>query len=75
MYFYVSVLYVIIDQTLVNSLHGLLNCELGGLECRVTTKDIYLVSIVYTCNTYVVMHWSMQFISLVSGRYSYVLTA
>jgi len=28
-----------IDQTLVNSLHGLLNCEIGGLDCRVITTE------------------------------------
>jgi len=24
---------------LVNSLHGLLNCEIGGLDCRVITTE------------------------------------
>jgi len=34
------VLYTNIDQTLVNSLHGLLNCEIGGLKyCRVITTE------------------------------------
>ena len=28
-----------IDQTSVNSLHGLLNCEIGGLDCRVITTE------------------------------------
>jgi len=28
-----------IDQTLVKSLHGLLNCEIGGLDCRVITTE------------------------------------
>ena len=28
-------LYTNIDQTLMNSLHGLLNCEIGGLDCHV----------------------------------------
>ena len=27
------VLYTNIDQKVVNSLHGLLNCEIGGLDC------------------------------------------
>ena len=27
------------DQTLVNSLHGLLNFEIGGLECHVITTE------------------------------------
>ena len=30
-------LYTNIDQTLVNSLHGRLNCEIGGLDCHVIT--------------------------------------
>jgi len=32
-----QVLYTNIDQKLVKSLHGLLNCEIGGLDCRVIT--------------------------------------
>ena len=28
-----------IDQTLVNSLHKLLNCEIGGLDCHVITTE------------------------------------
>jgi len=28
-------MYTHIDQTLVNSLHGLLNFEIGGLDCHV----------------------------------------
>ena len=43
------VVYTTIDQTLVNSLNGLLNCEIGGLDCRV--YNIH-VSIVYTCITF-----------------------
>jgi len=35
----VLVLYTNIDQTLVNSLHGLLNCEIGGLDCHVITAE------------------------------------
>ena len=34
-----TVLYTNIDQTLVNSLHGLLNCEIGGLDCRGITTE------------------------------------
>jgi len=30
-------LYTSIDQKLMNSLHGLLNCEKAGLDCRVIT--------------------------------------
>ena len=30
-----KVLYTHIDQTLVNLVPGVLNCEIGGLDCRV----------------------------------------
>ena len=33
------VLYANIDQSLVNSLHGLLNCEIGGLGWHVITTE------------------------------------
>ena len=33
------VLYTNIDQKLVNSLHRLLNCEIGGLDCCVITTE------------------------------------
>jgi len=42
------------DQKLVNSLHRLLNSIVMLLQ-----QSIKHVSIVYTCNTYFVMHWSM----------------
>ena len=29
-----------IDQTLVSALHGLLNCEIDGLDCRVFTTRV-----------------------------------
>jgi len=32
-------LYTNIDKTPVNSLHGLLNCEIGGLDCHVSTTE------------------------------------
>ena len=32
---HVHVMYTNIDQKLVNSLHVLLNCEIGGVDCRV----------------------------------------
>ena len=46
-----------IDQTLVHSLHGLLNFEIHvvGLDCRVMSS-IYFMTILYTCNTYFVVH-------------------
>jgi len=34
-----QLLYTNIDQTLVNVLHGLLNCEIGGLDCPVITTE------------------------------------
>jgi len=34
-----QILYINIDQTLVNSFHGLLNCEIGGLYCHVMTTE------------------------------------
>ena len=37
--FVIDILYRNIDQTLVNSLHGLLNCEIGRLDCRVITTE------------------------------------
>jgi len=44
----------------LNALHGLLNCEIGGLDGRVIiTESIKPVSILYTCITYFAMHWSM----------------
>ena len=33
------ILYTNIEQTLVNSLHGAMNCETGGLDCHVTTTE------------------------------------
>ena len=33
------IVYTHIDQTLVNSLHGLLNCEIDGLDCHVITTE------------------------------------
>ena len=35
----IHVVYGSIDQTLVNSLHGLLNFERDGLDCRVITTE------------------------------------
>ena len=34
-----KLLYTNIDQKLVNSLHGLLNCEIDGLDCHVITTE------------------------------------
>jgi len=64
-------LYTNIDQTLVNSLHGLLNCEIGGLDCHVITIEyITRVQCIHMyhlfCNA--VVH---AIYSVVSGQYSY----
>jgi len=34
-----DILYTNIDQTLANSLHGLSNCETGGLDCQVIATN------------------------------------
>ena len=38
-YYGILILYENIDQTLVNSLHKLLNREIGGLDCHVITTE------------------------------------
>jgi len=53
--------YTSIDQTLVNSLQCMLNCEIGDKTVMLLQQSIEHMSIVYTCNTYFVMHWSMYF--------------
>ena len=42
------VLYTNIDQTLVNSLHGLLNCEIVGLDCHVNYNSVQNTCPLYT---------------------------
>ena len=34
-----KLLYTNLDQTLMSSLHGLMNCEIDGLKCRVITSE------------------------------------
>jgi len=46
------VLYTNIDQTLVNPLHVLLNCEVGGLDCDV----IYMIHLFCTALVHVIYH-------------------
>jgi len=46
----VAILYRNIDQTLVNSLHRLLNCEKGGLDFHVITTE-YRTCSLYTHET------------------------
>ena len=45
-------------------LQGLLNSEIGVLDliAMLLQQRIEHVSSVYTCNTYLLMHWSMYFI-------------
>jgi len=66
-------MYTNIDQKLVNSLHGLLNCEIGGLECRVITieyrtRSHCLHMYHLFCNAFVHVIYSV-----VLGQYSYTL--
>ena len=41
---FLLLLYTNINQTLVNSLHILLNGEIGGLDCHVSTTE-YITSV------------------------------
>jgi len=41
-----------IDQKLVNSLHGLLNCEISGLDCCVITPETIITSCKTLLNVY-----------------------
>ena len=52
--YFLIVLYTNSDQTLMNALHGLLNCEIRGTDCSVITSTSH-VSIVYSFNIFV-MH-------------------
>jgi len=68
-------LYTNIDQKLVNSLHGLLNYEIGGLEWRIITTEyrtcvqcIHLYHLF--CNALVHVIYS-----LVSGQYSCTISS
>ena len=72
-------------DTCVNSLHGLLNCDISGLDCRVITTEYRTrVHFIHMLHVFV-MHWSMWFIreylvNLVNSyiisltRYTYTLT-
>ena len=60
------------DQTLVNSLHGLLNCEIGGLMCHVITTEyrtcVHCIHVMYHLICDALVH-VIYFV--VSGQYSY----
>ena len=69
----VLVLYTNIDKTLVNSLHRLLNCEIGALDCRVITTEyrtrvncIHMYHLFGNALVRVIY-------SVVSGEYSYTI--
>ena len=60
-----------IDQTLVNSLHRLLNCEIGGLDCRVITTE-YRTRVHCKHMYHLFLNALVHVIySVVSGQYSY----
>jgi len=69
----VLVLYTTIDQTLVNSLHGRLNCEIGGLDCRVITTEYR--TRVHCIHMYHLFGNALVHViySVVSGEYSYTI--
>jgi len=57
------VLYTNIDQTLVNALQGLLNREIGGLDCDVITTEyrkrvncIHMIHLLCTALVHVIHH-------------------
>ena len=68
------ILYGNIDQTLVNPLHRLLNCEIGGLDCHVITTEyrtrVHCIHMYHLfCNALVRVIYSV-----VSGQYSYTIS-
>ena len=67
-----EVLYTNIDQTLVNSLHGLLNYEIGGLDCCVITTE-YITCPLYTHVTRILQCIVHVIYSVVSDQYSYTI--
>jgi len=60
---YWLLLYTNIDQKLVNSLHGLLICEIGGLDSRVITTE-------YRTRVHCIHMWHLFCNALVHGVYS-----
>ena len=67
------VLYMNIDQKLMNSLHGLLNIEIDGLDCCVITTEyrtrvhcIHMYHLVCNALVYVIY-------AVVAGQYSYTI--
>jgi len=67
------ILYRNIDQTFVNLLHRLLNFEIGGLDCRVITKE-YRTHVQYIHMYHLFVNALIHVIySVVSGQYSYTI--
>ena len=68
-------LYTNNDQTLVNSLPGRLNKDIGvgGLDCHVITTDYTAVSSEYTCNPYVCNTLVHVMYSRVSRQYAHTI--
>ena len=72
-HWFYTILYTKNDQKLLNSLHGLLNCEIGGLDCRVITTEyrprVQCIHMHHLfCNALVHVIYS-----ICSGQYSYLL--
>ena len=66
-------MYTNVDQTLVNSLHGLLNYEIRGLDCHVITRE-------YKTRVHCIHRFHLfcnalgrVIYSVVSGPYSYTI--
>ena len=67
------VLYRNIDQTILKSLHGRLNCEIGGLDCRVITTE-YRTRVHYIHMFHLFLKAPVHVIySKVSGQYSHTI--
>ena len=70
---YVDVFCTNIDQTLVNSLHRMLNCGISGVNCHVITTEYrtrvhYIHTYHLLCNALIRVMYS-----IVSGQYSYTI--
>jgi len=66
-------LYMNINQELVNSLHGLLNGEIGGLHCRVITTEYR--TRVHCIHMYHLFCKALVLYSEVSGQCLYTISS
>ena len=66
-------LYGNIDQTIVNSIHRLLNCKIGGKDCRVITTEY--ISCVHWIHMYHLLCNALVHViySVVSGQCSHTI--